>query len=87
MVTTARTDAEITAAALAQEEGPYPQHPHPVTYYSSVEAGLFDSVINHYMSNYHGDDHHAGHAVDTHAAPSSQPEAVAHDTATPVTGE
>nr|WP_298890512.1 ubiquinol oxidase subunit II [uncultured Acinetobacter sp.] len=87
MVKTARTEVEKKAAAIAQAEGPYPYHPHPVTYYSSVEAGLFESVINHYMSNYHGDDHHAEHAVDTHAAPSSQPEAVAHDTATPVTGE
>ena len=87
MVKTARTEVEKKAAATAQAEGPYPHHPHPVTYYSSVEAGLFESVINHYMSNYHGDDHHAVHAVDTHAAPSSQPEAVAHDTATPVTGE
>ena len=87
MVKTARTEVEKKAAAIAQAEGPYPHHPHPVTYYSSVEAGLFESVINHYMSNYHGDDHHAVHAVDTHAAPSSQPEAVAHDTATPVTGE
>lgn len=30
-----------------------------MTYYSSVEQGLFESVINKYMSNYHGADHSA----------------------------
>lgn len=38
---------------------PYPTKPHPVTYYSSVEQGLFESVIHKYMSNYHGADHSA----------------------------
>jgi hypothetical protein len=28
-----------------------------VTYYSSVEEGLFETIINKYMSNYHGADH------------------------------
>lgn len=51
MVKTARTETEIKARDIAVKEGPYPTKPHPVTYYSSVEAGLFDSVINHYMSN------------------------------------
>lgn len=58
MVKTARTDVEKKAAAIAQAEGPYPHHPHPVTYYSSVEPGLFESVINSYMGNYHGATHH-----------------------------
>jgi cytochrome o ubiquinol oxidase subunit 2 len=30
-----------------------------VTYYSSVEPKLFETIINHYMSNYHGADHSA----------------------------
>ena len=45
--------------AAAEAMKPYPTKPHPVTYYSSVEQGLFESVINHYMSNYHGADHSA----------------------------
>lgn len=50
----------------------YPTKPHPVTYYSSVEPKLFESVINKYMSNYHGADHSAtaGHeaaASEAHA--------------------
>lgn len=49
---------------------PFPNKPHPVTYYSSVEPKLFETIINHYMSNYHGADHSAaGHATaETHAA-------------------
>ena len=56
--------------ATAEAMKPYPTQPHPVTYYSSVEPKLFESVINKYMSNYHGDDHS-----------STQVEATAHDTA------
>ena len=85
MVKTARTEVEKKAAATAQAEGPYPHHPHPVTYYSSVESGLFETVINTYMSNYHGDKHHGEHVVETTTTPSHQPEAVAHDATTPVT--
>lgn len=59
---TARTDLEKKLAATAKAEGPYPTKPHPVTYYSSVEQGLFESVINTYMSNYHGADHSASEA-------------------------
>ena len=61
-------------AKLAKAEAmkPYPTKPHPVTYYSSVEPKLFESVINKYMSNYHGADHTAtvGHeaaASEAHA--------------------
>ncbi len=57
MEKTARTDVEIKARDVAKSEGSYPHHPHPVTYYSSVEPGLFETVINNYMSNYHGADH------------------------------
>jgi cytochrome o ubiquinol oxidase subunit 2 len=41
-----------------------------VTYYSSVEPKLFETIINRYMSNYHGADHSAaGHATaETHAS-------------------
>jgi cytochrome o ubiquinol oxidase subunit 2 len=65
------TTPEEKAAAVAMK--PYPTKPHPVTYYSSVEKGLFESVINKYMSNYHGADHSApagahGAAADAHAA-------------------
>ena len=45
--------------AAAEAMKPYPTQPHPVTYYSSVEPKLFESVINKYMSNYHGADHSA----------------------------
>ncbi|MGL6083953.1 MAG: COX aromatic rich motif-containing protein, partial [Gammaproteobacteria bacterium] len=45
--------------AAAEAMKPYPTKPHPVTYYSSVEQGLFESVIHKYMSNYHGADHSA----------------------------
>lgn len=43
--------------ATAEAMKPYPTKPHPVTYYSSVEPKLFESVINKYMSNYHGKTH------------------------------
>ncbi len=65
MVRNAKTDLEKELAATAQKEGPYKAQPHPVTYYSSVEPKLFESVINKYMSNYHGADHSA--AAATHA--------------------
>ena len=57
MVRNAKTDLEKQQAELAVKEGPYKTQPNPVTYYSSVEPGLFESVINKYMSNYHGADH------------------------------
>lgn len=63
---------EEKAAALAMQ--PFPTKPHPTTYYSSVEPKLFESIINRYMSNYHGadhakngTDHKAGHADASHA--------------------
>lgn len=49
----ARTETEKKLAEIATKEGAYPTKPHPVTYYSSVEPGLFKSVIDCYMSNYH----------------------------------
>ena len=54
MIANAKTPEE---KAKAEAMKPYPTKPHPVTYYSSVEPGLFESVINKYMSNYHGADH------------------------------
>ena len=42
--------------AKAEAMKPYPTKPHPVTYYSSVEPKLFESVINKYMSNYNNAD-------------------------------
>jgi len=74
MVRNARTDLEKKLAETALKEGPYKTQPHPVTYYSSVEPGLFESVIHNYMSNYHG----ADHSAPVEAAAS---DAVAHDEA------
>lgn len=80
MVRNAKTELEKKLAATALKEGPYKTHPHPVTYYSSVEQGLFESVINNYMSNYHGADHSA--PVVAGEAPASETHvAVEHTTA------
>ena len=80
MVRNAKTELEKKLAATALKEGPYKTHPHPVTYYSSVEQGLFESVINNYMSNYHGADHSA--PVMAGEAPASETHvAVEHTTA------
>ncbi|BBL20331.1 MULTISPECIES: ubiquinol oxidase subunit II [Acinetobacter] len=59
IVARAVTPEEKAEAAKLEAEGTYPTKPHPVTYYSSVEPKLFESVINKYMSNYHGADHSA----------------------------
>ena len=53
IISKAKTPEEKAAAEAMK---PYPTKPHPVTYYSSVEPKLFESVINKYMSNYHGAD-------------------------------
>ncbi|MFC3901743.1 cytochrome bo3 quinol oxidase subunit 2 [Acinetobacter marinus] len=98
MVKTARTEEEKKAAAIAQAEGPYPHHPHPVTYYSSVESGLFESVINSYMGNYHGDHHPVAHGENMQmptehadaqvtATPAQQHDAVATDATATAAGE
>lgn len=80
MVRNAKTELEKKLAATALKEGPYKTQPHPVTYYSSVEQGLFESVINNYMSNYHGADHSA--PVVAGEAPASETHvAVKHTTA------
>lgn len=68
----------------AEEMKPYPTEPHPVTYYSSVEPKLFESVINHYMSNYHGADHSA--TAGAHEAASSEAHAAV-EPASSVVGE
>ena len=74
-----RAQAAGDAEALAKAEAmkPFPNKPHPVTYYSSVEPKLFETVINRYMSNYHGADHSAtaehgsqAHAANAHATAS-----------------
>lgn len=71
MVNNAHTPEEIKAAHEAESKGPFPTKPHPVTYYSSVEPNLFNSVINTYMSNYHGADHASeAHASAEHASAS-----------------
>jgi len=69
LVNRAKAAGDQEALAKAEAMKPFPTKPHPVTYYSSVEPKLFETVINHYMSNYHGADHSAGHATaETHAA-------------------
>ncbi|OUY05904.1 ubiquinol oxidase subunit II [Acinetobacter populi] len=70
---TRKGDAEALAKAEAMT--PYPSKPTPVTYYSSVQPDLFKTVINTYMSNYHGDNAHGQAHVESH-------EQVAHE-ATP----
>ena len=68
MVNNAHTPEEIKAAHEAERKGPFPTKPHAVTYYSSVEPGLFNGIIKSYMSNYHGADHKvAEHAGAEHA--------------------
>ena len=83
MVRNAKTDLEKELAATAEKEGPYKTQPHPVTYYSSVEQGLFESIINKYMSNYHGADHSA---AGSHEAASSEAHAAV-EPASSVVGE
>ena len=69
LVNRAKAAGDEEALAKAEAMTPFPTKPHPVTYYSSVEPKLFETIINHYMSNYHGADHSAGHATaETHAA-------------------
>ncbi|MDQ8935419.1 ubiquinol oxidase subunit II [Acinetobacter rudis] len=74
IVARAVTPEEKAEAAKIAAEGTYPTKPHPVTYYSSVEPKLFESVINRYMSNYHGADHSAAntHANVEHAKASAE---------------
>ena len=82
LISKAKTPEEKAAAEAMK---PYPTKPHPVTYYSSVEPGLFESVINRYMSNYHGADHSAT-AGATHQAASSEAHAAV-EPASSVVGE
>ncbi len=82
LIAKAKTPEEKAAAEAMK---PYPTKPHPVTYYSSVEPGLFESVINRYMSNYHGADHSAT-AGATHQAAASEAHAAV-EPASSVVGE
>ena len=68
LIANAKTPEEKAAAEAMK---PYPTKPHPVTYYSSVEQGLFKSVIDKYMSNYHGADHSATDAAHAAEQPAS----------------
>lgn len=68
LVNRAKAAGDQEALAKAEAMKPFPTKPHPVTYYSSVEPQLFETIINHYMSNYHGVDHSAAHATAEHAA-------------------
>ena len=70
MVKNAHTPEEKARAEEAERKGPFPTKPYPVTYYSSVEPNLFESIINKYMSNYHGVDHNNSHANAEHATAS-----------------
>lgn len=78
MVKTARTETEIKARDVAVKEGPYPTKPHPVTYYSSVEANLFNKVIDQYMSNPHeAKKHRSEHTAEPEVATHESEEAPA----------
>ncbi|MDH1408267.1 ubiquinol oxidase subunit II [Acinetobacter johnsonii] len=81
LISKAKTPEEKAAAEAMK---PYPTKPHPVTYYSSVEEGLFKSVISKYMSNYHGADHSA--TAGAHGAASSEAHAAV-EPASSVVGE
>lgn len=75
---TARTETEIKARDVAVKEGPYPTKPHPVTYYSSVEANLFNKVIDQYMSNPHeAKKHRSEHTAEPEVATHESEEAPA----------
>lgn len=65
----AKTETEKKLAAIARAEGPYPTKPHPVTYYSSVEPGLFKSVIDCYMSNFENKESAAAQQAEPAKAP------------------
>lgn len=85
------TEHDKKTAEVALREGAYKAHPHPVTYYSSVEDGLFQSVIDKFMSNPNND--HGGVSghqpaiaedatVTTDETATTTHEATAHDVAT-----
>ena len=85
MQTGAYSEYDKIAAAIAKEEGPYPTKPHPVTYYSSVEEGLFQSIIDKYMSNPNNDNAAAKVRQET---PSPAPVTeVGHETTAPAVDE
>ena len=77
LIANAKTPEEKAAAEAMK---PYPTKPSPVMYFSTVEKGLFESVINKYMSNYHGADHSAT-AVEQNAPASEAHVDVEHATA------
>lgn len=54
IVVQAERSGDTKALEEAKAMKPFPNAPTPVTYYSSVEPNLFKTVINSYMSNYHG---------------------------------
>lgn len=64
MQTAAYTAHDKKAAELALREGAYKAHPHPVTYYSAVEDGLFQSIIDKFMSNPDNDNNAAKARLD-----------------------
>ena len=53
LVERAKAAGDEQALAKAEAMKPFPTKPHPVTYYSSVEPKLFETIINQYMSNFH----------------------------------
>ena len=59
IINNAKASGDAKALAEAETMKPYPNKPAPVTYYSSVEPNLFETVINSYMSNYHGGQPHS----------------------------
>ena len=64
--TSGKTLDMATLRQLRDEPKTRPTHPHPVTYYSSVEPNFFQSVIDQYMpAAHHGSEasHQSGHAA------------------------
>lgn len=63
--TSGKTLDMATLRQLRDEPKTRPTHPHPVTYYSSVEPNFLQSVMNQYMPAAHGSEasHQSGHAA------------------------
>lgn len=63
--TSGKTLDMATLRSLRDEPKTRPTQPHPVTYFSSVEPGFFQSVMDQYMPAVHGSEasHQSGHAA------------------------
>ncbi|KAA8735312.1 ubiquinol oxidase subunit II [Acinetobacter qingfengensis] len=82
LVKEAQRKGDTEALEKAEAMKPFPNKPTPVTYYSSVQPDLFKTVINAYMSNYHGNTHAGSHEQVAHEAAASVEVPASQDTAT-----